>query len=127
MVVETLALQERIRRELPSLNDEQAQELACIVERLVVALHPERIYAFGSRARDDAHPDSDVDLMVIVPDSTESSYWRIRHARDAVRPRQYLFSLDILVWTRDEFEERLPAVSSLPATVADEGKLLYAA
>jgi hypothetical protein len=38
------------------------------VRRLVEAYHPERIYLFGSKARGDAGPDSDFDLMVIVSD-----------------------------------------------------------
>ena len=34
---------------------------------------------------------------------------------------------DILVWTRDEFDKRLYLRVSLPSTVVEEGKLLYAA
>ena len=48
--------------------------LAEIVRRLVEALHPERIYLFGSRARSDAGADSDYDLMVVVPHLTEPAY-----------------------------------------------------
>ncbi len=51
-------LQERISDELPGLAPRDAAELAGIVERLVQALGPERIYAFGSHARGDASPDS---------------------------------------------------------------------
>ncbi len=40
-----------------------------IVRRLVAAYHPERICLFGSKARGEAGPDSDYDLMVVVPDS----------------------------------------------------------
>ncbi|TMF00601.1 MAG: nucleotidyltransferase domain-containing protein, partial [Chloroflexi bacterium] len=54
------ALQERIGDELPRLSPRDTVELAGIVERLVEALRPERIYAFGSHARGDATPDSDV-------------------------------------------------------------------
>ncbi len=36
-----------------------------IVQRLVAAANPEQIILFGSRARDEAHDDSDVDLLVI--------------------------------------------------------------
>ena len=42
--------------------------LADIVRRLSALYHPERIYLFGSHARDEASRDSDYDLMVIVPD-----------------------------------------------------------
>ncbi|HYA02263.1 MAG TPA: nucleotidyltransferase domain-containing protein, partial [Syntrophobacteria bacterium] len=39
-----------------------------IVSRLVNAYEPERIYLFGSHARGEEGPDSDLDLIVIVPD-----------------------------------------------------------
>ena len=35
------------------------------IRRLVAAYRPERIYLFGSRARGDAGPDSDYDLLVV--------------------------------------------------------------
>jgi hypothetical protein len=34
---------------------------------------------------------------------------------------------DILVWTKTEFEKRLHLRASLPSTIMQEGKLLYAA
>lgn len=43
--------------------------LAEIARRLVDALRPERIYLFGSRARGDAAPDSDDDIVAVVPES----------------------------------------------------------
>jgi predicted nucleotidyltransferase len=39
-----------------------------IVHRLVDAYRPERIYLFGSRARGEAGPDSDYDILVVIPD-----------------------------------------------------------
>ncbi len=36
-----------------------------IVRRLVEAYHPEHIYLFGSRARGEAGPDSDYDILVM--------------------------------------------------------------
>ena len=37
-----------------------------IVQRLTNAFHPESIYLFGSIARDQAGPDSDYDLLMVV-------------------------------------------------------------
>ena len=42
--------------------------LAEIVRHVVTAYEPERIYLFGSKARGNEGPDSDYDLMVVVPD-----------------------------------------------------------
>jgi predicted nucleotidyltransferase len=104
---------------------EQDALLREIVRRLVTALEPERIYLFGSRARDDAHADSDYDLLVVVPASDLAP-----HRRDLVAYRA-LYGLgaakDVLVYTRKEFESRSRAASSLPATVLREGRLIYAA
>jgi uncharacterized protein len=39
--------------------------VADIVRRIVEAVGPDRIIVFGSRARGDARPDSDFDVLVI--------------------------------------------------------------
>ena len=99
--------------------------LADIVRRLSALYHPERIYLFGSHARDEASRDSDYDLMVIVPDDAPEDLRRGGPAYSA------LWGLgaaaDILVWTRTAFDERLHLRASLPATVVREGRLVYSA
>lgn len=99
--------------------------LAEIVRRLIETLHPERIYLFGSRARGDAGADSDYDLMVVVPHLTEPAY------RLAQQAHSVLWGLgtaaDILVWSREAFDNRLHLKASLPATILREGTLLHAA
>ncbi len=96
-----------------------------MVDRLVHALRPERIYLFGSRARGDVGPDSDYDLLAVVPDSDLAP-----HRRDVLAFRALCgvgVAKDVLVWTCEEFESRSRAVSSLPATVLREGRVVYAA
>ncbi len=96
-----------------------------IVRRLVDALHPELVYLFGSRARGEGGADSDVDLLVVVTESELPGHARDRLALRALRG--LLTPVDAIVLTRKEFERKLGVVCSLPATVAREGKLLYAA
>ncbi len=43
-------------------------KIQIVLERVIAALNPEAIYLFGSRARGDATPMSDYDLVVLVPD-----------------------------------------------------------
>lgn len=99
--------------------------LAEIVRRLVQVYHPERIYLFGSTARGDAGPDSDYDLMVVVPDESPP------FLQDSARAYEALWDLprsgDILVWTRTAFDCRLHLKASLPSTILREGKLVHAA
>jgi len=50
-----------------SISQPQPDCLPEIVERIVRGFDPLKIILFGSRARGEAHPDSDVDLLVILP------------------------------------------------------------
>ncbi len=103
----------------------QDSTLSEIVTRVAQAYHPLRIYLFGSKARGDAGPDSDYDLLVVVPD----------HAPEELRKSALAYqslweigsAVDVLVCTESWFRSRLGVPSSLPATVTREGKLLYAA
>jgi len=45
-------------------TDVQIQKM---VERIVAQFRPEKVILFGSQARGDAGPDSDVDLLVVMP------------------------------------------------------------
>lgn len=100
-------------------------KLAEIVKRLIEAYAPERIYLFGSRARGDAGPDSDYDLMLIVPDDAIPERLRSRLAYERLWGTGT--AADVLVWRRSNFDRRLHLKASLPATIAREGKLLHAA
>lgn len=105
---------------------EQDAALADMVKRLVDAFHPLRIYLFGPRARGEIGPDSDYDLMVLVPD--DASPGRARRSGTAYQAlRGTGVAADVLVWTLNSFEKRLTVVASLPAVIQREGKLLYAA
>lgn len=106
----------------PTAND---PVLAEMVRRLVEGYRPERIYLFGSTARGDAGPDSDYDLLIVVPDDVPLNRRSPDLGYTVVEglPR----SGDFLVWTRRRFDSRLHLKASLPSTVLREGKLLYAA
>ncbi len=41
-----------------------------LLDRVVAYFYPRRAILFGSRARGDAGPDSDIDLLVVVDDDT---------------------------------------------------------
>lgn len=107
----------------PGLTDDGV--LTEILQRLVAAFQPERVYLFGSKARSDAGPDSDYDLMIVVPNDTPPERRRSRLAYQALRGTRV--AADVLVWTQEAFDSRLHLPASLPATIAREGKLLYAA
>lgn len=96
-----------------------------ILRRLTDTFQPERVYLFGSRARGEAGPDSDYDLLMVVK---ESALPRYRREQAAFRALIGVGAAkDILVLTRDEFDRKRTVVSSLPAAVEREGILLHAA
>ena len=105
----------------PSASD---PVLSNIVERLAAVYHPVWIYLFGSAARGDAGPDSDYDIMVVVPDDAPADLQRSRSGYRATRdlgiPR------DIFVSTARDFKMQLHLKASFPSTVVREGILLYA-
>jgi uncharacterized protein len=99
--------------------------LAEVLRRLIDAYAPERIYLFGSRARGDAGPDSDYDLMMVVPDDASTERRRSTVAYEQLWDTGA--AVDVVVCTRSRFESRLHIPASLPATVMREGRLLHAA
>lgn len=95
-----------------------------ITRRLVEACQPVRVYLFGSEARGDAGPDSDLDFLVVVPDDAPEDVIRGTRLHQAIRG--VAFATDVIPWRRSDFEGRAAyVVASLPATVVREGKLLY--
>jgi len=99
--------------------------LVSVVEKLANAYHPEAIYLFGSQARKTAGPDSDIDLLVVVDDNAELSRRGSQLAHRVLRPLGK--AIDVLIWRRTRFLEDATSKTSLPATVIEEGVLLYAA
>jgi len=100
-------------------------DLAEVVRRLVESYQPERVYLFGSVAMGDAGPDSDYDLLVIVPDDAPPERRRSRLAYEVLRGTGT--AADVLVCTRSYFEQRRLLRASLPGTVLREGRVLHGA
>ena len=104
---------------------ELESKLGVIVERLRAALSPVAIYFFGSYVYGEPSPDSDLDLLVVVEDSSLSAFQRDTLAYRALRGLGV--AKDVQVYTRREFDERSQLPVSFERTVKEQGKLLYAA
>ncbi len=94
-----------------------------VIRRLVDEFQPETIYLFGSYAWGKPDMDSDLDLLVIIPESRENPIQR------AVRAQRSLLgvkaAVDVIVKTREEFQRYTTVNASLEAQIDREGKLLY--
>ena len=98
------------------------QTLQTIVAKIAEAVHPQKIILFGSWARGERGPHSDIDILVIQETTLP-------------RPQRYaqvrkLFwgmgiPMDILVYTPQEFTRYQSVPGSFTYTVAREGKELY--
>jgi predicted nucleotidyltransferase len=93
-----------------------------IVRRIVQTAQPEKIILFGSRARGDARPNSDFDVLVIK-ESSEPGY-----RRDAplyVALAGLPVEVDVLVYTPEEVAEWAQVPQAFVTTATREGKTVY--
>ena len=97
-----------------------------MVETIVREAAPEAIILFGSRARSDARPDSDVDLLVVEsePFSPQRSR-RKEAARLYMALRGLAVSKDILLYSRDEFDHWKSSPNHAAGRAHREGRVLH--
>jgi HEPN domain-containing protein len=93
-----------------------------IVQRIVDSAHPLRIVMFGSRARGDARPDSDLDLMVEMETPLRPADRRLQIG--LLFPHRH-WSMDLLVYTPQEVAELRDDPGHMLYTIFREGVVLY--
>ena len=95
--------------------------LETIAASITEAIQPQKIVIFGSWARGERSPHSDIDLL-IIQESTLPRPQRYAQVRRFFRGMG--IPMDILVHTPEKFARFQPVPSSFPPTVAREGKVL---
>ncbi len=89
---------------------------------LIEAANPERIILFGSYSRGDFTKDSDLDLLVIVPRVVD----RIEEmARLRLVLRNIPMAIDVVVYSREEMEEREHLRGTMLYHALHEGRVLH--
>jgi uncharacterized protein len=84
---------------------------------------PEQVILFGSHARGTAGPDSDVDLLVIMPGDVSGA----RMAAEIITRLKPTLPLELIVRSSRQMRERLALNDYFLREVVSTGKELYAA
>ena len=109
-------------RKLRSLPVPSAEHVAVARDRIVSAFAPLQIMVFGSYARGDVRPGSDLDLLVVfksIEDKREASLSIRRLLADLPVPK------DIIVTTPEELESRKNSTWHIVAQAAREGRVIH--
>jgi hypothetical protein len=123
-VIETKEAAEHLRY-IPVPPDDDGlvspAKISAAVERIVALADPVRVIAFGSRARGDHQPHSDLDLAVVVdrydPEVDRRPVWRSQIP--------VLMPMDVIVYDVERERDMRDALNSLQWVVAREGVTLY--
>lgn len=94
-----------------------------MVRRIVERFDPERIILFGSHARGSASPDSDVDLLVVMPVAGSK---RAKQIEVRLALHDIAFPKDVIVTTPEEFAWRKEVPGTIEWPASREGRIVYA-
>lgn len=107
-------------------NSDEESLLRQMVSAIVNEVSPETIILFGSRARGDARPDSDVDLLVVETEAFSPQRSRRKEAaRLYMALRNLGVSKDILLYSREEFEHWKNSLNHVVGRAHREGRVLH--
>jgi len=95
-----------------------------IVGRILTVVKPQKIFLFGSAARNEMRENSDIDLLVVVPNGLH----RRRTAQNIYRNLLGVgFAADIVVVNEEDIEKFRNVEGSVIRPAVTEGRIVYAA
>lgn len=98
-------------------------DIQAFADRIAQEFKPRRIILFGSHAYGTAGRDSDVDLLVVMPDGGRP----LRKAAEICRRVAAGFVLDMIVRDPDVLRWRIEQHDWFLKEIVEKGKVLYAA
>jgi predicted nucleotidyltransferase len=108
------------------MNDAVKQQVDEIIKRIVEAAKPEKVILFGSYARGEAGPASDLDLLVVESEPFGKARSRVAEIGKLERAIGAIpISTDILVYSRDELERFRHAANHVIFRALREGEVVY--
>ncbi len=110
----------RKHNEMKKISQAKIQEA---VKRLADTYQPLAIYLFGSYAWGKPHAESDIDLMLVVPEGIEPTFELRRKGNRALAGIG--FTVDFLFNSPSSFNNLAEHPSSLEYKIKKEGKIVY--
>lgn len=101
-----------------------AQVLDELVNRVLAVTQPKRIVLFGSGARGEMTPDSDLDLLIIVPSDSDCRQIAKAIYRNLIG---YSLPVDVVVSTEADLNRYADTPGLIYRSALREGRELYAA
>lgn len=102
-------------------NSQIQSQIDSITQQLIKKYHPEKIILFGSGASGQMGPDSDLDFF-IVKDDKKDAYHRMVEVSGLVEKD---IAADFIIYTPQEFSERLRLGDPFIKSIISEGRVLY--
>lgn len=94
-----------------------------LLDPVVTYFRPRPVILFGSAARGEAGPDSDIDLLVVVDDDTPPEKVTIKAGRES--RRSYRQPADVIPVREDTWRRFSRVVGTLPYAARTEGVVVY--
>lgn len=98
------------------------KEIESIIVQIVEKYRPERIILFGSAARSEFTPGSDVDFLIVKKDTPLYGADRIRELSRLIERD---IAVDFLIYRPEELNQRMEMGDPFLKAVLEEGKVLY--
>lgn len=101
---------------------ERQQQIDYICQTIIREFNPEKLILFGSEARGTARPDSDIDLLVIMP-FTGSPLKQATEVYKSIDQRD--IAVDLIVRTPEQIQERQRIGDVFFREVLTSGKVIH--
>jgi predicted nucleotidyltransferase len=98
------------------------KEIDSITRQLVDKYQAQKVVLYGSAARGQFGPDSDLDFLIVKQDVPQNRRERMRQVRRLVDKH---VATDFLVYTPEELERRVKLGDPFIKSVLNEGKTLH--
>ncbi|MBT3309517.1 MAG: nucleotidyltransferase domain-containing protein [Gammaproteobacteria bacterium] len=103
------------------------ETLQKLTDTIVGTVHPEQVILFGSHARGEQGKDSDVDLLIVESEAFDENRSRKQEIIKIYRQLRWVrFPVDVLVYSKAEFDYWKQQRNHVIAQAAREGQVLYA-